>query len=307
MACTFCAASEIESPILKKPQKEILDVIDRLNPNPLIFTGGEPLMMPPEYYYYFLEKYPEINIDMTSNLKDFYLNPEKWEKLFKHKNVSICTSFNFGNTRKWSKNEVYSKDKFVKVMNLFKNRIGYMPPFIAVIDKDNEDTVLDTVLLAKDLGTTCRINNALKIGRQDKYYPRYKIFKKWLNIIDAGLEEYEINCRDRSIGRCPINSNGLCTFSIRCIYIDNNGKIHYSNCEDKVNLGYNDLSIEDDELSVKPIKYNDLISMECLSCELYSICNSCESNREQIKRYAPEHCEHMSKLKDRIIEAGWKL
>lgn len=307
MACTFCAASNIKSPIIKKPQKEIVELIDRLKPNSLIFTGGEPLMMPPEYYYFFLKKYPNINIDMTSNLKDFYLHPEKWEKLFREKNVSICTSFNFGNTRRWSENEIYSVDKFLEIMKLFKDRIGYTPPFIAVIDEDNEASVLDTVLLAKNLGTTCRINNALKMGRQDKYYPRYKVFEKWLDIIDSGLEEYEINCRDRSIGRCPINSNGLCSSSIRCIYMDENDKIHYSNCEDKINLGYNDLSVEIDDLSTVKIKYTDLISENCLSCELYNICNGCQSNREQIKKYAPEHCENMLKLKDRIIGAGWKL
>jgi len=306
MACKFCAASEIKTND-KDSINKIFNIISVLNPDSLIFTGGDPLCMTPEYYFSIIERYPDLHMSMTTNLKDFYLNPSKWMDLLKHPNVSICTSFNYGSTRMWDKETVYSEDVFLEVVDTFNKYIGYVPSFISVIDYDNADTVLDTVKLAKRLGTKCRINNAMKIGRQGIYYPRYKIFQHWLDIIDAGLENYEINCSERFIGKCPINSNLLCGSTIRSVYVDHDNRIRYSNCEDKLNMDLKDIPIDKERPDpiTQIIPYQEVIDSKCFSCELCNICNACEMNRIQAKECF-NYCNEMLKLKERILEAGWK-
>lgn len=309
MCCDFCAASKIKAPSKNYIDNKIISIIDTIDPDCLIFTGGDPLCVSPDYYSDLIKRYPNKKIDMTSNLKEFYLNPDKWAPILKHPNVSVCTSFNYGNTRKWSCNEVYTESKFVEVMIKFHKEIGYMPPFIAVMDENNIDTAFQTIKLARKLGTRCRINNAMKMGKQGSYYPRYKVFEKWLEIIEAGLEKYEITCLERKNGKCPINSNLMCASTIRAVYSNINGNLVYSNCEDKLNLEL--ANIELDKKKVLPqkskINYKNLINKKCPYCELFNICNGCNTNREQAKENCPEYCSEMLKLKDRIIKTEWKL
>jgi sulfatase maturation enzyme AslB (radical SAM superfamily) len=307
--CKFCAASELD--IDHTPghvPNQIKDVISILKPDGLIITGGEPLCCDPEYYEELLTLC-DCNITFTTNLKDFWLHPDKWIPLFRNKRISIGTSFNYGNTRCWDKDTVYTEDMFKNVMKLFKDNMGYVPSFIAVINEDNEDTYLQHVMLAKELGTYCRLNNALKMGRQGSGYPRYKVFKMWIDIINRGLGKYEQNCLERSYGRCPINVGMMCESAIRTIYVDSNQNVHYSNCEDKLNRNDGaeipiDLTRPIQEPTV--LSYDEAISMKCLSCELFNICNSCTTNRDGAKE-DPEYCNEMLKLKDDIIRLGWKL
>lgn len=309
MCCKFCAASEIKAKSCDRLPEQIKAVIDTLNPQSIIVTGGESLCVEPEYYLELLKLYPDVKLDLVTNLKDFYLFPDKWIEVFKHPNVLVCTSFNYGDTRMWDYKTVYSEEMFRKVVALFKEKVGYVPMFIAVIDENNFHTVMDTVRLAKELGTKCRINNAMKLGRQDKYFPRYNAFKAWLEIIDNGYEEYEINCIERSLGKCPINSNHLCESTIRSVYLEEDGKLRYNSCEDNLNCGKS-IKLENvaPELIESKIDVMETINPEkCGYCELFNICNGCSTNREQAKLYSPEYCEEMLKLKDRIIEAGWKL
>lgn len=307
--CKFCAASELD--IDHTPRYvpiQIKDIINTLNPDGIIITGGEPLCCDPEYYQELLDLC-NCNITFTTNLKDFWLHPYKWISLFKNERVSVGTSFNYGNSRCWGKYTVYEEKMFRKVMTLFKENIGYIPPFIAVINEDNENTYLQHVMLAKELGTYCRLNNALKMGRQGTHYPRYKLFKMWIDIIDLGLEEYEQNCFERTYGRCPTNTNMMCQSAIRTIYIDSNQKVHYSNCEDKLNRDDgSEIPIDTSRPIPEPIhiEYNESISGKCLSCELFNICNGCTTNRESAKE-DPNYCSEMLKVKDDIIRLGWKL
>jgi radical SAM protein with 4Fe4S-binding SPASM domain len=307
--CKFCAASELNiqyTPRYVPPQ--IKDIINVLKPDGIIITGGEPLCCNPEYYEELLTLC-DCNIVFTTNLKDFWMKPDKWTPLFNNKRIRVGTSFNYGNTRLWDRRTVYDDVMFKGVINLFKDRVGYAPPFIAVMNEDNEDTYLKHVLLAKELGTYCRLNNALKMGRQGTHYPRYKVFKMWIDIIHMGLGDYEQNCFERSNGMCPINSNNMCESAIRTIYVDVDGDVHYSNCEDKLNLNDGrEIPIDITRPIQEPntIKYDEAISHKCLSCELYNICNGCTTNREAAKK-DPEYCLEMLKLKNDIIGLGWRL
>lgn len=307
--CKFCSAANlsINHPSDGKCHQQIKDLIADLKPRSIIITGGEPLMVPPEYYYDLHEFYP-CNISPTTNLKDFYLHPDKWTPLFNEKWFTPTTSFNYGDTRMWDEDTVYSEEMFIKVIELFKERTGAPPPsFIAVIDDYNEHTVMDHVLLAKKLGMKAKLNNAIAMGIQDVTYQRYKMFAQYLKVIDAGLGDYEWHCSNKDLGICPHNINLLCESCIRCCFVDNTGNLHVSSCEDEISVGIEFPTSRYNLGAVKEIiDPEDFITPECSYCELFRLCNGCRSNRRNAKT-DPNYCEEMSKLKDRIIETGWYI
>ena len=302
--CTFCSAGSlnIAHPTNGVPE-QIKDVIKAINPSSIVISGGEPLLVGPDYYWELLD-IAKCHISITTNLKEFYNNPDRWIELFKHQSIGITTSFNYGDTRRWDKDTVYSEEKFIEIHKLFKEKINNKSlPFIAVIDESNEDTVLKTVELAKKLDTYVRINNATKQGRCTKTYPRYKMFQKYIEIIDAGLGDYEVYCRGGKFVPCPMNYQMLCKSSIRTCYVDKDNKLHYYDCcetECEHLLDYND-DIGKKPHSEYPPTVNH-VNKNCVSCELFSICNGCQSQKSQ---YPPEHCSEMQKLKPKLIEQGW--
>lgn len=309
-ACTFCSAHDmdIQHPSDKHVPDLIKDLVIKLNPSWLIITGGEPLMVDPEYYYE-LHEICDCKMSATSNLKDFYFHPEKWAKLFNEEWFWVTTSFNYGDTRRWDKDHVYTEEMFIKVLDKFKEYINKpIPAFLSVIDESNEDKAIDHVLLAKRLGTQTKLNNAIAAGLQGKTYPRYKMFQIYLKILEMGLEKYEYYTSTRGYDECPKNINHFCTTSIRCCSVDNSGKLHVSTCDEQLSLGHDipeDLIVPRSNCPkselLNPIDY---ITPECAACELFSLCNGCRTNRESAKK-DPNYCEEMKKLESRIIDAGW--
>lgn len=306
--CTFCSASDIniKHPEDRKVPKQIKELITKLNPNGLIVTGGEPLMVSPDYYYE-LHDISKSFISITSNLKDFYLHPDKWGKLFKEDWFGVTTSFHYGNTRRWDQSTVYNEDMFVEIFNMFKEHTGkHIGSFISVINDENENTAMNNVYLAKRLGCMVRLNNAIGVGKESKTYQRYKIFKFYIDIIDQGLEDYECNCHDRTKGKCPMNTNMLCESTIRCCYVDNSDKLHIGRCDERLSAG-DELPNEkalDNTINQMIIDSNDFIKPECSYCELFRICNACTTNRIEAKK-DPNYCDEMKKLENDIIRTGW--
>lgn len=309
--CKFCSAHNIDihHPNDNKVPEKLKEFIIKNKPNRLIITGGEPLMLSPDYYYE-LYDIAKVHIGITSNLKNFYLNPNKWIPLFKEKWFGVGTSFNYGDTRMWDKNTIYTEEMFLKVMNLFKKEIGYMPSFIAVIDDNNEDTVMKHVLLAKQLNTKVKLNNAISVGLQDKGYQRYKMFRHYLKIIDEKLDQYETNCSERFVSKCPRNINMLCTSTIRCIHINSQNEVCVSTCDEQSSLGNylseEEIYVPNDQIKSSILAYDEYISEECAYCELFRLCNGCTTNRFMAKQ-DPNYCEEMKKLEDKIIKTGWLL
>lgn len=305
--CSFCSAAnlDIAHPGNKVPQ-QIKEVIERIKPDGLIITGGEPLCVDPEYYLE-LADIAKCNISFTTNLKGLYLDPEKWRPIFTNPTFDFITSFNYGDSRRWDKDTPYTEEQFIKVSELYKSIRGESIGFIAVIDDNNEDRIIDHVLLAKRLGTRVKINNATALGLQGTTYPRYKLFQAYLKIIDMGLEEYEIHCKERKVGRCPFNINFHCRSAIRCCYVDSKGELHYSTCDDEISL-YNEYPLESEPPKPEAIypPVNDHITDQCIYCDLFRLCNGCNNQRTQAKK-CPEYCEEMLKLKDRLIETEWLL
>lgn len=307
--CTFCGAAKLH--INHTPDKvpdQLKELIINTKPSYLIFTGGEPTMCSPKYYDEIMSFF-HGKISFTSNLKNFYLHPDEWSHIFKNPNVGVATSFQYGHGRLWDAETNYDERMFREVQELFYDKIGYHPQFITVIIEDNADRYFDHIKLAKELNTLCRLNNAARMGRQSKYYPRYKVFRMWIDIIDRGYGEYEVNCVERSTGRCPINSSFLCDSCIRAVYVTPAGELVYSNCEDKLNRDTGEM-IPIETTSPTPKEFipslKDVISTKCYACDLFRICNGCATNRIDAKE-DPNYCREMTKLKREIIDHGWKL
>lgn len=305
-ACSFCSAGMLKIPTTKGVPEQIKNLLKVLKPEDIVITGGDPLMVPVSYFEELLSL-GDWSISITTNLKDFYENPEKWISLFKNPRVGVCTSFQFGEGRKWDNDTPYSEEKFREVMEKYKQYIGKLPTFIAVICKDNEHRVLDHIYLAKELGTTCRINGVFKSGRSGEYYPLYKMLKHYINIIDLGLEQYEVNSLDRGVGNCPTNTNLYCSSSVRAAWVENNGTLKYGRCEDTLNDGYTIPYEKERPASKKELPQpKECLNKNCLNCRLCRLCNSCEKTRLQIKD-CPEFCEEMKKLESDLIRLGWLL
>lgn len=310
--CTFCSAHDltIHHPSDGKVPEKIKNFINELKPDSLIITGGEPLMVSPDYYYN-LHEIIDCPISATTNLKDFYLHPEKWASLFKEKWFSIATSFNYGDSRRWDKNTVYDDIMFKKVMEKYRQYVDDdIPIFLSVIDENNEDRVIDHVLLAKELHTQAKLNNAISAGLQSKTYQRYKMFQHYLKIIEMGLEDYEYYCSARHIDECPRNIHHYCSTSIRCCYLDNHNELHIATCDEQLSFGH---ELPEDQIIPKSkipvpeiINPSDYITDKCPYCNLFSLCNGCRTNRDGAKQ-DPNYCTEMKKLEQKIIDTGWMI
>lgn len=319
-SCTFCSAANLSIPTLTKVSDELNDIIHKLAPTTIIFTGGEPTLCPPEFYQEVLDKTEDLDlkpiISLTSNLYEVVSNNiEKWIPLLKdNQRIQVATSFNYGISRRINYRDNYTVDAFKKAMHLFKQYYGYTPSFIGVIDDNNDSTVFDHIELARALETSCKLNSANALGRQKIAYPRYKMMKYYLDIIENNLSEYEQNSFERFNGSCPFNTTLLCANTIRAIYIDTNNKVHWATCEPDLELGNDKILDSSNEEKFyncikkpKDIKTKDLINPnDCLICPLLKLCNGCKIAREAAKK-DPNHCNEMKKLLPRIIKSRWKL
>lgn len=307
--CKFCSAAycKIRHPADGKVPQVIKDFVTKSGAKNIIITGGEPLMVNPSYYYD-LHESCGCSIFPTTNLKDFYLHPDKWKELFNEQWFQPSTSFNYGDTRMWDENTVFTEEMFLKVMDLYSKLVNKrLPSFIAVIDELNEHTVMDHVKLAKRLGTCTKLNRAFQVGRQAKGYPKHKMYQHYINIIESGYEDYELNCRERKEDKCPKCLMRGCQSQIRCIAEGDDGKLMVSTCDEQMSM---DHFLPEEKWFIPygfyPVDPDSYIKPECAYCELFQFCNSCDTNREETKLY-PDHCEEMLKLLPKLRELGFLL
>lgn len=307
--CSFCSSNRIvTNEDTKHVHEKLLWLIDQIKPSRLLINGGDPLIMDPDWYYEMYEK-TEIPMSLTSNMKDFYLHPDKWSSLLNEEWMTIGTSFQYGNGRMWDPNTIYDEAMFIKVVEKFHKYIHHGTlPFIAVIDEHNEQFAMDHVMLAKKLDTTVKMNNAIPVGKCDKWYPRYKMFQMYISVIESGLEKYEANCSGRFYPSCPRNTFFQCNKCIRSCYVDINDQLHVSNCDEFLVQGIEystigEITGKDVPDKIRPSEY---IKEECLSCSLCRLCNGCNLNRKYAKT-DPKYCDEMKKLEDKICLHRWIL
>ena len=228
--CTFCS-----SPNLTESKAKLLE-IDKIkqflkkypDTSTIIVNGGDPLLVKPSYYEEILNYIDEHNLkttlSFTTNLWDFYLHPDKWTPIFKRENVGVGTSFNYGETRRITKDKVYTEDIFWKVSDLFLEKVGYRPDFISVINDDNEHTAIDNVRLAKKMDVECKLNYAVGSGRQSNPFILSKVYKIYLEIIKEDLHHWEFNTKqiikkmNKEHTICPRSRE--CDLHIRCLQPD---------------------------------------------------------------------------------------
>lgn len=308
--CDFCSIKDLKIKMQRKhvPQ-QIKDLIKKLKPDWISVTGGEPLTQEPSYFYELLDLI-DGEVAMTSNLKYFYENPDKWVPLFKNPRITVCTSFQYGNGRKWDKNTPFTEEKFSEIIKLYEEKVGREPPqFIAVITEENYDRALDHLYLAKKLNTRCKLNRVLSLGgAKDDYFPFAKMIDLYYEIKKRGLDPWYADIDSFQFGTCNINTNLLCDSTTRATWVKQDGTLEYGNCEDLLASGMSKRDINEERPNQLPTELNPevLISKNCLTCELCKLCNACEANRFCNKK-DPNHCQEMLKRMDKIKEMKWLL
>lgn len=316
-SCTFCSSTDIAD---SKEQLLDLDLVDRwltrfTDVTTIIVNGGDPLMVKPEYYYRLidiLEKHgkTDVIISLTTNLWDFHIRPDKWVDLFNHPQIAVCTSFNYGETRRISKDRVFTEIDFVSVFNKFVELVGYKPEFIAVIDHSNLETALDTVRLAKRLDTKVKLNHAMASGDQEKPLPLADIYSVYLNVLKEDLHHYEHNTNqlikhfNNMHTMCPLARD--CDKGIRNFNPD--GSYYSCGAFGDDRLAKIDLV---DELAsdtiATPLSNNILyetMHSGCYSCPMFGICNGCRKTIKDHRDHniVEEHCVKMKAQSNDLIE-----
>jgi len=220
--------------------------------------------------------------------------------------VGIATSFQYGGARRITKEKELTEEVFIDIIKKFNDFIGYSPGFIAVIDEQNEDTVIRTVELAKRLGVVCKLNYANASGRQIKPYPISKMYAKYLEVFERGLSDWEFSTKQMisSLANkdttCPLSRD--CDSNIRCLNPDG----QYFSCgsfgDDK------EFSIDfDKEMQGSAIAtplansvYLNSLKRDCMICPGFNICNGCKKSVFDLKRLGTasveEHCANMKQL-----------
>ena len=295
-ACTFCSSSDISN---SDTELDLEGVFTFLKAFPLtstvIVNGGDPLVVSPSIYQQILkfldENEMETKLGLVSNLWDFYKNPLKWKEVFDHPKVTICTSFNYGDARRISKEEVFTEELFLEITDMMKERHPDKRLFfIGVIDEDNLDTVIDMARLAKRIDIPCRANRIMKSGKAMKALPIGTICKEYVKICEEGLSDWEKNTEmilnvlrhKKGVVGCPLNRD--CDQGIRCLQPDGyyacpawaDEKKHKANYEEEIKA--KELSsILPEDLSFTFLK------PDCLSCPAYNVCNGCKKHIEELK------------------------
>lgn len=303
-ACSFCSAGYLKSGFTSELSPKIREVISKLNPDSIGISGGDPLMASPKFFEELLSN-TSCPIGIVSNLKGFYLSPNKWKEILSNERIKVATSFQYGNERKWDKNTVYTEELFRAVVGKFKEYFGYVPPFISVINEKNANMALDHLYLAKDLGTTCRLNGMNCSGISNNYFPRYKMVDVWNQVFENNLQKYLMPVSPFFRGNCEFNTNLLCHSTIRTCWVDLSGRLVYGYCEDLTGQGEEFPFPEERPLPVRE-KPSSYINNRCQYCELCNFCNACELNRKQAIN-CKNYCEEMLKRKDVIIRRGWVI
>lgn len=313
--CTFCSSTDIaEDKAARLDLDYIWKFLERYpNTNTIIVNGGDPLMVPPDYYWEIINWLDARNyntsISFTSNLWAFYKNPEKWTALLKHPRLGVTTSFNYGETRRVTKEQNYTEELFWEVSNMFLKHIGYRPDFISVITEENEATAIDNVLLAQKMNVECKLNYAMASGIQSRPYQLSKIYETYIEIYELGLWKWEFNTKQmmnrlNGVGTC-CPQNRKCDSGIRAL----NPMGDYYSCGAMGDDRIYPISFQK-EMSgefITPLANRiELLAMkdECLTCPMFDICNGCKKTiRDQkIHKMVEDHCSLMKKLAPRIIE-----
>ena len=313
--CTFCSSTDIAPDKSAKLELEkIFEFLKRFpETNTIIINGGDPTMMPPLYYWEiinFLDHHMmDTTIAITTNLWDFYKNPDKWTPLFNNWRVGVTTSFQYGPGRLKPDGSLFSEEDFQKVSDLMLERVGYRPDFISVITDENDGYAIENVRLAKRMDVECKLNYAMASGVQSKPYILGKAYQLYIKVFEEGLGKWEFNTKQmvkRLKGKhtlCPQTRD--CDEHIRVLHPD--GK--YFSCGSIADDGTHTIDFSEEMSSEKvatPLRDDfNLLSLkqECLTCPLFKICNGCKKTIKDLKHHdlVDKHCGIMKQIEKEVI------
>lgn len=324
-SCTFCSSTEIaksNKPVDDLELNKIEQFLDRYpHTETIIVNGGDPLMMKPDYYWKIIDMLDQKGMDQctlsfTTNLWDYYLHPKKWRELFSHPRMQIGTSFHYGDSRQIRPGQVFTEEKFLKVMDMFHEDFGYYPDFIAVITEENKHLALNNVRLAKFLGNECKMNYAMASGREGKPFTIGDMYEIYMEVYDEGLGDHEYNTKqmlqrlaNRDTTTCP--QNRRCDEGIRNLQPKSETGFEYSSCGsladdqefpidfDKEMNGEFFTPLQD----TYEIQYQ---KEECLSCPNFHICNGCYKTVKDLKEHnlVERSCKKMKKFREWARKRG---
>ena len=292
--------------------EDAIKYIDQYNIRSLQLEGGDPLCVSPGYIQTIIDHVkqtqPDIQlIGITTNLWDFYKRPQKWLKIFQDPLVDVCTSFQFGKQRKITTNNIFDLDKFLSIYQLYNELVKKPLAFIAVLNEETEQYTIETVKLAKQLKTQCKINRQIQVGRAQSSYPFEKAIAQYCNIINHGLENYENNSfllkqllqyGSTGLDSCPfsrkcqswqiaINPDGQKTF---CDF--ENSRLHLNLINKKNIVWINDVST---------VQSKRLIKSDCLICKYFDICNGCKHTINEVEN-VDSFCNNIKFQLDSIVK-----
>lgn len=312
--CTFCLASKYSKTFNELSFEQIQEVLTtEKDITSVALEGGEPLMVRPDKLKRIIDfidtELPHINdIGITTNLWDFYKRPEKWIDILKHPKLHVCTSFQYGNERRISKDLIFDEVLFRKVYNLFKEKVGKPLSFIAVIDETNEDSFLKTVELAKELCTTCKINRKIGVGRANASYPFEKMVELQTTLIELGLSDIEDNSLTlRELVAYKGIGDSTCPFVVGC-------NKHFVTVNPDGTKTFCSMVASKRDSTESPIKFykdiskyenKNIVNEKCLTCRAYDICNNCAILHEELKeKNLDDYCNKILNCYDRIAKAS---
>jgi len=262
----------------------------------------------------------KASISFTTNLWPFYKKPELWEELLNHERLGVATSFQYGDKRIKGDGTPLTEEEFVSACDLFLERVGYRPSFIAVIDRDNVDSVIKTVELAKRLGVEAKVNytmasgptvnnRGITMGSENNFYTQADMYEQYIKIYDAGLMEWEHNTKQMAKKlkgmhtTCPLARE--CDEGIRAMQP---GGGYYS-CGAFGDDGAYPIDFDremEGEFFTPLQEAAEIDSMKdsCYACPMFTICNGCKKTVADTKRMGltEYHCRKMKTLAPRIIE-----
>lgn len=323
--CTFCSSTKIgDAPTDEVGVGEIKQFLDRFpDTNTIIVNGGDPLMMPPAYYHelvdYIDAKGMGTILSLTTNLWAFHKKPEKWKSLFQRENVAVITSFQYGDKRLKGDLTPFTEKEFWTISDQLLDIIGYRPDFIAVVDYDNCDQVMETVQLAKAMGVDCKLNYAMSSGEVVEYknitmgnegslFLLADMYAIYVDIHDAGLAPWEFNTRQMMVKvkneatSCPLNRE--CDKGIRTL--QPSGRYYSCPAMADDDLYRIDMTEEMNGDITTPLQEDfslQTMKNSCYTCPMFSICNGCKKTIRDHKRLGlvETHCRKMKALAPDII------
>lgn len=289
----------------------------------IIINGGDPLMMPPKYYWDLIAHLDEhdlpASISLTSNLWPFYVKPEKWAELFRHPRIGVTTSFQYGSGRLKHDLTPFTEEEFWRVSDTMLEHVGYRPDFIAVITEENEDSVLQTVELAKRMGVEAKVNYAygsgevkdyksITMGNRGNPFVLAKIYRHYLEIHQHGLMAWEYNTKQMIAAlqeqptTCPLNRR--CDEGIRAI--QPSGRYYSCGAFGDDNQYGMDYEEEMQGAFHRPLQQPELHSLKdsCFTCPMFAICNGCKKTISELKEtgQVETHCKQMKELAPQLLD-----